>query len=121
MSRDDLGEPPEGTDGDQPGVDEQPQGGGIMRRLGAGTRGTAGVFSVFEQVFAPNAHDARRDLQEQRRIGRPAPAPTDPPDLSPTPGGRFRGRIVIRRPTESSDAEELPPDDAPPPADPADG
>ena len=115
MSRDDLGETPDEPVDDQPDADDQPPdehplGGGIMRRLGAGTRGAAGVFSVVEQVFAPNARDARRDLEEQRRVGRPAPAPTDPPELSPAPGGRFRGRIVIRRPAESANDEEPPSD-----------
>jgi hypothetical protein len=116
-------DPPDATDPPD-GTDEHSQGGGIMRRLGAGTRGAAGAFSVVEQFFAPNAHDARRDLAEQRRIGRPAPAPTDPPDLAPGPGGRFRGRIVIRRPAAASatppappSAAGEPPPDAPPPAD----
>ena len=93
---------------DQPGdaveSEADPSTGGIFRRLSAGTSGFGGSFGVVEQVFAPSLQQAREDLQEQHRIGRPAPAPTDPPDLGPEragaadPASRFRGRIVIRRP-----------------------
>ncbi len=77
-----------------------------MRRLSGGTRGMAGAFSALEQFYAPANARARQEIEEQRHIGRPAPAPTDPPDLDPVPdapaGGpppvRFRGRITVRRP-----------------------
>ena len=77
-------------------------GGGVFRRLGAGTKGSAGMIGLVEQFFAPNAYDAKRDLEEQERVGKPAPAPTDPPELRPEPGSdpgqRFRGTIRLRRP-----------------------
>lgn len=84
--------------------DEQPPeaGGGVFRRLGAGTQGSAGMMGIVDQLFAPNAHDAKRDLEEQQRVGKPAPAPTDPPELRPAPGAdpadRFRSTIRLRRP-----------------------
>lgn len=81
--------------------DEQPLSGTLMRRLSAGTGGMAGVFSVVEQLYGPAHLQARQALEEQRRAGKPVPAPTDPPDLRPAPGtdpaNRFRGTIVIRR------------------------
>jgi hypothetical protein len=60
---------------------------------------TPSVFLV-EELFAPSRHQARMEIEAQRRVSRPAPAPTDPPNLEPpgSPGSndRFRGRIVIR-------------------------
>jgi hypothetical protein len=78
-------------------------GGGVFRRLSAGSKGSAGMMGVFDQFFAPNAHDAKQDLEEQERVGKPAPSPTDPPELRPDPGdhptARFRGTIRLRRPS----------------------
>jgi hypothetical protein len=76
-----------------------------MRRLAAGTGGLSGVIGVFDQLWAPTHHQARQELEEQRHIGRPAPSPTDPPDLTPDPdagpAGRFSGSIVLHRPPEN--------------------
>jgi hypothetical protein len=54
---------------------------GVFRRL-APSEGSAfaGVFGVVEAVFAPAAHDAREELQRQKRVGERNPADTDPPD-----------------------------------------
>jgi hypothetical protein len=91
---------------------EPPPGGGVMRRLSAGSTGMAGVFSIVDQVFAPTRDDARRELEEQHSAPAPAPAPTDPPALGPSGGpgasDRFRGRIVIRRP-DAAGEEPAPP------------
>ena len=74
----------------------------MFRTLGAGTRGSAGMMGVVDQIFAPNAYDAKQLLEEQERVGEPAPAPTDPPELRPEPGDdpahRFRSTIRLRRP-----------------------
>lgn len=84
-------------------IDQEPLGGGLMRRIAAGTKGVApGAFSVLEEVFAPTHHKAREEIEEQRRVGRPAPSPSDPPRIEPAPGAgddpatRFHGRIVFR-------------------------
>lgn len=88
----------------EPLPDEEPpeSGGGIFRRLSASSKRSAGMMSVFDQIFAPNAHDAKQDLEEQERVGRPAPAPTDPPELRPAPDDdpahRFRSTIRLTRP-----------------------
>jgi len=70
-----------------------------MRRLSAKGAGFAGAFSAIDQIWAPAHYDARQEIEEQRRVGTPAPAPTDPPGLKPVsgtdPASRFRGRIVI--------------------------
>ena len=71
--------------------------------LGSGSVGTS--FSVFEEIFAPTRHQARTEIQAQSRAVRPAPAPTDPPDLEgpgPNPADRYQGRVVIRRPGKPS-------------------
>jgi len=83
---------------------------GFFRRFrqlvqGSGSAGTS--FSVFEEIFAPTRHQARVEIQAQQRAVKPAPAPTDPPDLEPPgPGGkaadRYQGRVVIRRPPRSN-------------------
>jgi hypothetical protein len=86
--------------------DEQPLRGGVMRRLAAGSGGMSAIFGGVEQFYAPNAHRARQDWEEQKLVGAPAPAPTDPPDLRPStgvaPGDRFRGSIVVRLPVDGS-------------------
>ena len=93
---------PAGPPVDLPDEQAPEAGGGVFRRLGAGTKGSAGMMGIVDQLFAPNAHDAKRDLEEQQRVGKPAPAPTDPPELKPAPGGdpanRFRSTIRLRRP-----------------------
>jgi hypothetical protein len=70
-----------------------PAGGGVMRRLGAGHGDLAGLFSALEMAFAPNALQAREELEAQRRIGKRAPSPADPPNLDP--GGRPGYRQVV--------------------------
>jgi len=85
---------------DAPNSDqERPERGGVMRRLSTKGAGFAGAFSAIDQIYAPAHYDARQEIEEQRRIGKPAPAPTDPPDLKPAsgtdPASRFRGRIVL--------------------------
>lgn len=89
--------------------EEPPPAGGVFRRIAPGRLGSAFAFSIFEEIYAPAHRQARDEIEEQRRVGRPAPAPTDPPDLpDPTvPGAQgtgtgrprkhFSGRVVIRR------------------------
>jgi hypothetical protein len=73
---------------------------GLFRRWGAGNGSAAISFSMIEELFGPTKHQARIEVEAQRRLARPVPAPTDPPDL-PEPGpdaaGRFNGTVVIRR------------------------
>jgi hypothetical protein len=75
--------------------------GGVFRRLAA-SRGAAAMssFNVYEEVFAPTRHQARLEIEHQRRVGRPTAAPTDPPDLDRQglgrPPSRFAGRVVLR-------------------------
>ena len=86
-----------------PDEDHKPLPDGGFRRfrrlmLGTGSAGTS--FSVFEEIFAPTRHQARIEIEAQTRAVKPAPAPTDPPELEPPgPGAtrRFEGRVVIRR------------------------
>ena len=83
-----------------PAPDQEQEQGGVMRRLSAKGAGFAGAFSAIDQIYAPAHYDARQEIEEQRRVGTPAPAPTDPPDLKPAsgtdPASRFRGTVVIR-------------------------
>ncbi len=93
----------------QDGDEEPPPSGGVFRRIAPGRLGSAFAFSIFEEIYAPAHRQARDEIEEQRRVGRPAPAPTDPPDLpdptvpgaqDPVPGRsrkHFGGRVVIRR------------------------
>jgi hypothetical protein len=77
---------------------------GAFRRWGAGKGRVAVSFSVFEELYGPTRHQARIEVEAQRRVGRPAPAPTDPPELpggGPAapgrPRGRFSGTVVVPR------------------------
>jgi len=95
--------------------DEEPRRGrGVLRRLlGIRAAGSATpAFSALEEIFAPNAHEARRTIEEQRHETRKAPSPGAPPQLPPVgdPGtpGRFGGRIVIRGDDEPDDRGETP-------------
>jgi hypothetical protein len=66
--------------------------------LRSGSAGTS--FSAFEEIFAPTRHQARIEIQAQSRLVKPAPAPTDPPELEPPGPGtndRFQGRVVVHR------------------------
>jgi hypothetical protein len=94
-------EPDPAADDQVPTPDQAPpERGGVMRRLSTKGAGFAGAFSAIDQIYAPAHYDARQEIEEQRRVGKPAPAPTDPPDLKPAsgtdPASRFRGRVVIR-------------------------
>jgi hypothetical protein len=77
---------------------------GAFRRWGAGN-GSAAISSMIEELFGPTKHQARIEVEAQRSLARPVPAPTDPPPDLPEPGaeapdrrrGRFTGIVVIRR------------------------
>jgi len=78
---------------------------GLFRKWGAGSGSAAISFSLVEELFGPTRHQARIEVEAQRRLARPVPAPTDPPELSePGPDGsaqprnRFTGTVVVRRP-----------------------
>ena len=93
---------------EQPGPppDEEPlSGGGVFRRGGLLRRiasRAAPAGSVFSEIYAPTHYEATIQIEAQRRVGKPAPSPTDPPDLEPSGPAvadeRFRGRIVLRSP-----------------------
>jgi hypothetical protein len=73
---------------------------GLMRRLNLGKKGSVAIaFSAAEELFGPTKRDARIVVEQQRRVGRRAPSPTDPPDLATgadaTDADRFAGKIVI--------------------------
>jgi len=77
---------------------------GVIRRWGAGNGSAAISLSMVEEMFGPTKHQARIEVEAQRSLARPVPAPTDPPDLpesgAEAPGrrrGRFTGIVVIRR------------------------
>ena len=75
---------------------------GAFRRWGAGSGSAAISFSMIEELFGPTRHQARIEVEAQRRLARPVPAPTDPPDLPESDhdasARRFTGIVVIRRP-----------------------
>jgi hypothetical protein len=78
---------------------------GVFRRWGAGNGSAAISFSMLEELFGPTKHQARIEVEAQRRLAQPVPAPTDPPDLAESdpaapdrPRGRFTGIVVVRRP-----------------------
>lgn len=61
---------------------EQPRK-SLFRRLNFGKKGGVAVaFSVAEELWGPSKHDARVVVEAQQRVGAPAPAPADPPDLA---------------------------------------
>jgi hypothetical protein len=74
---------------------------GMFRRWDAGNGSAAISFSMVEELFGPTKHQARIEVEAQRRLARPVPVPTDPPDLpAPDPeatGQRFNGILVVRR------------------------
>jgi hypothetical protein len=78
---------------------------GLFRKWGSGSGSAAISFSLVEELFGPTKHQARIEMEAQRRLAQPVPAPTDPPELSESdpatrskPQGRFAGRVVVRRP-----------------------
>jgi hypothetical protein len=76
------------------------EGRGLFTRLNPG-KGTAALsFSALEEIFAPSRHEARAEIEQQRRVGEPAPAPADPfePPSNRQGPKRFHGTIVIRKP-----------------------
>lgn len=104
---------------DEAGYDDidLPPGGGVFRRLSAGTSLFAVDFSLAEELFAPTRHQARQELEVQRRVGRPAPSPTDPPLLPADPGPaagarRFAGRIAVPPPAHAVPTVDAAPEGA---------
>ncbi|MGZ4595776.1 MAG: hypothetical protein ACXV3V_02520 [Actinomycetes bacterium] len=92
--------------------------GGVFCRLGRLFRRWGGLsVPVIEELYGPSRHQARIEVEQQRRLAQPSPAPTDPPQL-PEPGtrasgrprGRFTGVVVVRGtcPTAAADAEPGP-------------
>jgi hypothetical protein len=78
---------------------------GLFRRWGAGNGSAAISLSVIEELFGPTRHQARIEVEAQRRLARPVPAPTDPPELPESdpegparPRTRFTGTVVIPPP-----------------------
>jgi hypothetical protein len=89
-----------------------------FRRWGAGSGGRVALsFSVFDELYGPNRHQARIEVEEQRRVGRPAPSPTGPPELPElgpaTPDRlreRFQGTVVVRaQPRRGTGTSQSPP------------
>jgi hypothetical protein len=83
-------------------TDQEPlEGAGLFTRLGLGKKSGALSFSALEEIFAPSRHEARQEIEQQRRVGRPTAAPTDPLEPEPEPerpgSGRFSGTVVIRK------------------------
>lgn len=63
----------------------------LFRRWYAGKGRAALSFSLVEELFGPSRHEARIMMEEQQRVGRLAPAPTDPPELpEPDPAAVIR-------------------------------
>jgi hypothetical protein len=89
-----------------PADEEPPPAGGVFRRFAPGAGGFGNALGAVEEIFAPARHEARIQLEEQKRVGKLAPAPGDPPDLaepeparSARPGQRFKGTVKIPRPS----------------------
>lgn len=86
-------------------ADEPPFTGGVFRRWSELSRRLGGLsVPVIEELYGPSRHQARMEVEEQRRLAEPAPSPTDPPELPPAgpaaPGrtrSRFAGVVVVRR------------------------
>ncbi|HEX6937348.1 MAG TPA: hypothetical protein VF227_12580 [Actinomycetes bacterium] len=86
-------------------ADEPPFTGGVFRRWSELSRRLGGLsVPVIEELYGPSRHQARMEVEEQRRLAGPAPSPTDPPELPPpgraAPGrtrSRFTGVVVVRR------------------------
>ena len=97
---------------------ESEYAGGVLCRLGRLFRRWGGLsIPVIEELYGPSRHQARIEVEQQRRLARPSPAPTDPPEQPeprpPASGrarGRFTGFVVVRgtRPTAASNAEPGP-------------
>lgn len=80
----------------------------LFRRLNFGKKGAVAVaFSAAEELWGPAKHDARIEVAAQHRVGRPAPAPSDPPDLTTS---------IELRPGTRTGREDLPPDSGSAPA-----
>jgi hypothetical protein len=87
---------------------EVPSGRGVLRFGGRGVfrRWGGTSVSIVEELFGPARKEARDQVEEQKRIGAQAAAPTDPLELDtslPTDGAagrsrRFNGRITLRGP-----------------------
>lgn len=85
-------------------ADEPPFTGGVFRRWSQLSRRLGGLsVPVIEELYGPSRHQARMEVEEQRRLAEPAPSPTDPPELPPegpaAPGrtpSRFTGVLVVR-------------------------
>ncbi len=93
---------------------------GVFRRLSGDTRGSAAnAFSAIEELFGPAKREARIEVEAQRRIGRRAPAPGDPPylidadDVDAADAARFAGTVVIALPAAQPDGAALPQEDRP--------
>jgi hypothetical protein len=94
---------------------------GVFRRLSGDTRGgAANAFSAIEELFGPARHEARIEIEAQRRIGRRAPAPGDPPHLvladdsdDAGPAPRFAGTVVFAPHAAQPDGAAHPQEDRP--------
>jgi hypothetical protein len=86
-------------------TEEPPLAGGVFQRLSTffGRWGGLSV-PVVEELYGPTRHQARLDVEEQRRAAAPIPAPTDPPEFTDVArktgraSRRFHGLVVLRRP-----------------------
>lgn len=75
-------------------ADEPPLAGGVFRRCSelVGRWGGLSV-PVIEEIYGPSRHQARIQVEEQRRVVQPSASPTDPGRS----GRRFTGTVVLRR------------------------
>jgi hypothetical protein len=65
-------------------------------RLRARGRGSASVaFAAMEDMFSASASQSRQLLEEQKRVGQPAPTPGDWLDGEPSVTGRFAGKLTM--------------------------
>jgi len=97
--------------------EETPAGGGVFRRLAGDTRGgAANAFTAIEELFGPAKREARIEIEQQRRVGKRAPAPGDPPTLVTNDdedgdAPRFAGTVVIQAPQPRPTGPDLGPDE----------
>jgi len=76
---------------------------GAAKRTGGGGVGMGGVggFGVIDEIFHPNAKDAREIWEAQTELPAPAPIPGDRPDLD-------AGRITIVLPADDPAEQHKP-------------
>ena len=57
---------------------------GLLRRWGGRSAGVNASFAMVEELFGPTRHQARIEIEQQKGLAQPAPAPGDPPEREGT-------------------------------------